>query len=141
MAITDERDEARPTGTLGIERWVYFAYLAMGVTAAWLFSKIGEASWAMLNDSVDAVPAVNEQVVTVVTALLAIAGMVFMFKSTKINTFVHEVCVELSKVAWPSKDETWSQTRVVIMVSILAAIVLGVFDGVWSRITDLIYNV
>ena len=57
------------------------------------------------------------------------------------RTFVVEVCVELSKVTWPTRKETWSQTIVVIVVSIIAAIILGVFDAFWAQITDLIYDV
>ncbi|KPK15008.1 MAG: hypothetical protein AMJ62_11195 [Myxococcales bacterium SG8_38] len=63
------------------------------------------------------------------------------YRSKKTHTFVVEVCVELSKVTWPARKETWSQTIVVIIVSVIAAIILGVFDAVWSQITDFIYNV
>ena len=51
------------------------------------------------------------------------------------------MCVELSKVSWPTRKETWSQTIVVIIVSIIAAVILGVFDAVWAQITDFIYDV
>jgi preprotein translocase subunit SecE len=44
-------------------------------------------------------------------------------------------------VSWPTRKETWSQTIVVLIVSVIAAIILGVYDAVWSHITDLIYNV
>ena len=48
---------------------------------------------------------------------------------------------ELRKVTWPTRKETWSQTIVVLIVSIIAAVILGVYDAVWSHITDLPYNV
>ena len=139
MAITKEQEAARPTGTLGIERWVYFAYLATGLTAFWLLSEVGSGVWAILADSVDAVPQVNEAAVTAGSILIAAIATIIAFRHAKLNTFVTEVCVELSKVTWPNKAETWQQTRVVLIVSIIAAIILGVFDQIWLRITDLIY--
>ena len=71
----------------------------------------------------------------------AFIAAVVAYRSKKVHTFVVEVCVELSKVTWPTRKETWSQTIVVLIVSVIAAVILGVYDAVWSHITDLIYNV
>ena len=51
-----------------------------------------------------------------------------------------EVAGELSKVTWPSRPETWRNTVVVIVTSIIAAAYLFLFDSVWSAFTDLIYG-
>jgi len=141
MAITTEQDKARPTGTLGVERWVQFAYAACAIALAWFLIKSSNAVWTMLADSVDAVPEPNATVIAVGSGLVAFIAAVIAYRSKRIHTFVLEVCVELSKVAWPTRKETWSQTIIVIIVSIIAAIILGVYDAVWSHITDLIYNV
>jgi preprotein translocase subunit SecE len=141
MAITDEVDKARPTGTLGVERWVQFAYAACAITLAWFLIKSSTAIWTMLADTVDAVPEPNATIIAVGAGLVAFMTAVITYRSQKIHTFVVEVCVELSKVTWPTRKETWSQTIVVIIVSIIAAVILGVFDALWSQITDFIYNV
>lgn len=141
MAITTEQDKARPTGTLGVERWVQFAYAACAVTLAWLLIKISNAVWSLLADTVDVVPEPNATIIAVASGLIALVAAVLTYRSKRIHTFVVEVCVELSKVTWPTRKETWSQTVVVIIVSIIAAVILGVFDAVWSQITDFIYNV
>ncbi|MGB9338122.1 MAG: preprotein translocase subunit SecE [Polyangiales bacterium] len=141
MAITKEQDKARPTGTLGVERWVQFAYAACAITLAWFLIKSGTAVWTMLADNVDAVPEPDGTLISVGAGLLAFIGAVIAYRSKKVHTFVVEVCVELSKVSWPTRKETWSQTIVVLIVSVIAAIILGVYDAVWSHITDLIYNV
>ena len=141
MAITDEQDRARPTGTLGVERWVQFAYAASAITVAWFLIKSSTAVWTILADTVDAVPEPNGTAIAVGSGLVALIAAVVAYRSKKIHTFVLEVCVELSKVTWPSRKETWSQTIVVLIVSVIAAIILGVYDAVWSHITDLIYNV
>ena len=141
MAITKEQDRARPTGTLGVERWVQFAYAACAITLAWFLIKSSTAVWTILADNVDAVPEPNATLISVASGLIAFIAAVIAYRSKKVHTFVVEVCVELSKVTWPTRKETWSQTIVVVIVSIIAAIILGVFDGIWSTITDLIYNV
>ncbi|MDH3653154.1 MAG: preprotein translocase subunit SecE [Myxococcales bacterium] len=141
MAITKEQDKARPTGTLGVERWVQFAYAACAITLAWFLIKSSTAVWTILADNVDAVPEPDSTMIAVGAGLIAFISAVIAYRSTKIHTFVLEVCVELSKVSWPTRKETWSQTVVVLIVSVIAAIILGVYDAVWSHITDLIYNV
>jgi preprotein translocase subunit SecE len=141
MAITKEQDKARPTGTLGVERWVQFAYAACAIALAWLLIKSSDAIWTLLADTVDVVPEPNETIIAVGAGLISLIAAVVAYRSQKIHTFVVEVCVELSKVTWPTRKETWSQTIIVIVVSIIAAIILGVFDAVWSQITDFIYDV
>lgn len=141
MAITTEQEKARPTGTLGVERWVQFAFAACAITLAWFLIKCANAIWTLLADTVDVVPEPNATIIAVGAGLVAFVTAVLTYRSTKVHTFVVEVCVELSKVTWPTRKETWSQTIVVIVVSIIAAIILGVFDAVWSQVTDLIYDV
>jgi len=141
MAITTEQDKARPTGTLGVERWVQFAYAACAITLAWFLIKLSGAVWTLLADTVDSVPEPNETIIAVGAGVIALVTAVITYRSQKIHDFVVEVCVELSKVTWPTRKETWSQTIVVIIVSIIAAVILGVFDAFWAQVTDLIYDV
>jgi preprotein translocase subunit SecE len=141
MAITKEQDKARPTGTLGVERWVQFAYAACAITLAWFLIKSSTAVWTILADNVDVVPEPNATVIAVGAGLVSFIAAVIAYRSKKTHTFVVEVCVELSKVTWPTRKETWSQTVVVLIVSVIAAVILGVFDAVWAQITDFIYDV
>jgi preprotein translocase subunit SecE len=141
MAITNEQDKARPTGTLGVERWVQFAYAACAIALAWFLIKLSGAVWTLLAETVDAVPEPNDTIIAVGAGLVALIAAVLSYRSKKVHTFVVEVCVELSKVTWPTRKGTWSQTIVVIIVSIIAAVILGVFDAVWAQITDFIYDV
>jgi preprotein translocase subunit SecE len=141
MAMTTEQNKARPTGTLGVERWVQFAYAACAVALAWFLIKSTNAVWTILADTVDSVPEPNATIVAAAGGFVSLAAAVAAYRSKRVHTFVLEVCVELSKVTWPTRKETWSQTILVIIVSVIAAVILGVFDGMWSQITDFIYNV
>jgi preprotein translocase subunit SecE len=141
MAITKEQDRARPTGTLGVERWVQFSYFGVAIALAWFLIKSSTALWTYLADTVDVVPEPNSTAIALGAGLVALIAGVVAYRSTKIHTFVTEVCVELSKVTWPTRSETWAQTVIVLIVSVIAAAILGVFDAIWAQITDLIYNV
>jgi len=56
----------------------------------------------------------------------------------KITKFLKEIRQELTKVAWPSKDELRDSTIVVILLSILLSAFIGIVDLGLSRITSLI---
>ena len=61
--------------------------------------------------------------------------------SNKIVNFITEVRAEMHKVTWPTRKETSQSTVVVVLTSIVAALMLFLFDSVWSAVTDLVYKV
>jgi preprotein translocase SecE subunit len=44
-------------------------------------------------------------------------------------------------VTWPSREETYTSTIVVVVTSVAAAAYTGVFDAIWSAITDYVYTI
>ena len=46
--------------------------------------------------------------------------------------FIEECIVELDKVAWPSGHETKVATYTVVVVSLIAAMILGFFDSIFG---------
>ncbi|MEM7495256.1 MAG: preprotein translocase subunit SecE [Myxococcota bacterium] len=50
--------------------------------------------------------------------------------------FIEESFVELDKVAWPTWPQTKSATWTVIATSVLASLVLGVFDALFAKLTS-----
>jgi len=119
--------------TLGIERWVQFAFIGVALVAFWLLDNLIHDIW-------DAFREPNPTYVTGLAAAIAVIGTLFAYKKPKYYKFVTEVAVELSKVRWPNRIETRAHTVVVVIVSIIAAVILGVFDAFWSSVTDLIYD-
>ncbi|MBK9033427.1 MAG: preprotein translocase subunit SecE [Myxococcales bacterium] len=67
------------------------------------------------------------------------AGVV-LYRHDRIHTLANEVASELGKVTWPTPKEVRAATIVVIVMSIISALVLGVFDLVWSNLTELVYG-
>lgn len=124
---------------LGLTRWVQFAFLMTGLLAFWLFDKVIGASWNMLAESFHSLPEPEGRYITPASLLLAVGVIILLFRHQRISRFSHEVASEMTRVNWPDRQETMKQTGVVLIVSILASLILGLFDIIWGNVTDLIY--
>ncbi len=71
-------------------------------------------------------------------ALAAVTAVV-VWRIPKTQQVSLEVALELRRVTWPSARETRAATVAVIVASGVAAVVLGVFDLVWSWLSSKIY--
>jgi preprotein translocase subunit SecE len=58
--------------------------------------------------------------------------------SQRIQRFWRETVGELRKVTWPTPPEAWKMTRLVIIVMLLMALVLGVLDFAFSNLISFI---
>ncbi len=52
---------------------------------------------------------------------------------SKINEYFKEIKLELKHVVWPTRNQTIFYTLIVIILSVLVAYFLGVFDFIFSR--------
>jgi preprotein translocase subunit SecE len=82
----------------------------------------------------------SELRITVVSAVLAILVVVALYRNDRIYTLANEVAGELKKVTWPTAKEVRAATFVVIVMAIISAIILGLFDLLWSQLTDMVYG-
>jgi len=77
-------------------------------------------------------------------SLIAAAGAVFigisLYRNDRIYHLANEVATELKKVTWPTAKEVRAATLVVIVMAIISAVILGLFDFVWSNLTELVYG-
>ncbi|MFY3746674.1 preprotein translocase subunit SecE [Anaeromyxobacter sp. Red801] len=76
---------------------------------------------------------------TVVGFALAIATAVVVWRIPKTQQVSLEVALELRRVTWPTMRETRAATVAVIVASTVAAVILGLFDLVWSWLSSKIY--
>ena len=58
-----------------------------------------------------------------------------------IKRWFKETAGELRKVSWPSREEALSLTRIVLIVTVILAAVLGVFDFIFARLVGLLVNI
>jgi preprotein translocase subunit SecE len=78
--------------------------------------------------------------VTLLSAGVSLVTSIVMYRSDKYYGLANEVAGELKKVTWPSAKEVRAATMVVIVMAIVSAIILGVFDMIWTNITELVYG-
>jgi preprotein translocase subunit SecE len=76
---------------------------------------------------------------TVIGYAIAVAAGVFTWRHPRANRVSLEVAGELKKVTWPSMRETRAATVAVVVATFIAAVILGVFDFVWARLSSLVY--
>jgi len=83
----------------------------------------------------------SEFKISMLSAVLAIVAGIVMYRSDKYYTLANEVAGELKKVTWPSAKEVRAATLTVIVMSIIAAVILGVvYDTMWGKLTELVYG-
>ena len=103
-------------------------FVVAGLVVAWILSTAYATLFATLR--INDTPLLGDKVTLARVAGFAtgalIAAVCFMWPKTK--NFVGACAEELNKVNWPSWGETKISTVVVIVTSVIAAMILGVFD-------------
>jgi preprotein translocase subunit SecE len=82
----------------------------------------------------------SETYVSMAAAVIATVTGIVMYRSDKYYYLANEVASELKKVTWPTGKEVRTATVVVIVMAIISAVILGLFDFVWSNLTELVYG-
>ena len=76
---------------------------------------------------------------TVQGFVAAAVAAVVTWRTEKARTVSLEIAGELKKVTWPTMRETRAATVAVVIATFAAAVILGVFDYVWARLSALVY--
>ena len=71
---------------------------------------------------------------------VAFGVAVYLWRRPDTHEVSIEIVAELRKVTWPSLAETRAATIAVIVASLVAALLLGLFDVFWQFLTDKIQN-
>lgn len=72
---------------------------------------------------------------SVVGAAVVGFGVFFGFlQHRKSVAFIDSVIVELKKAAWPSREETVSNTMIVVSTTVLFSLLLALYDFVWAKV-------
>jgi preprotein translocase subunit SecE len=82
----------------------------------------------------------DEFIVTVIAAVFSLVLGIGLYRHPRVHQLANEVTSELSKVTWPTPKEVRAAALVVIVMSIVSASILGLFDFVWSQLTEVVYG-
>lgn len=113
---------------------VHLIYLIGGLLGFVLLKWTGDWIWGYFTRTP------NEFYITVFAAVITIMGGIYLYRDEKSYGLVNEVATELKKVTWPDAQEVKTSTIVVVFMTILSAVILGFFDAIWSKLTQLVYG-
>lgn len=82
----------------------------------------------------------SDSKISLMAAVGAVVAGVVLYRNDRVYHLANEVSAELKKVTWPTAKEVRTATMVVIVMAIVSAIILGLFDFVWSNLTELVYG-
>lgn len=82
----------------------------------------------------------GESKITLIAAVGATVAGIVLYRNDHVYHLANEVSSELKKVTWPTAKEVRAATVVVIVMAIVSAIILGLFDFVWTNLTELVYG-
>ena len=82
----------------------------------------------------------SDVTISFASAGIAIVAGVIAYKNDRIYFLTNEVAAELKKVTWPTAKEVRTATTTVIVMALISAIILFVFDIAWSNLTELVYG-
>jgi preprotein translocase SecE subunit len=121
-------------------KYVSLIYLAIGVLLAWVLYRATRELflWTEIADAA----LVGGITTSVVAGVVLSAGVTaYLWKREDLRVFLGEVVEELSRVTWPTGNETRSSTIVVVVVAILASALVAVADYVWNGFTNLMLDI
>ena len=142
--------DASPTGeaalpaslpaTLGTRRFVYAAYLAGALAIAFLLTKIIDSVWLKLAATRPMLGEPRDEIVMPLAAVIGCALAAYYWKRTRARQLAEEVALELSKVTWPTRDEVFNSTAIVLLATLFATLFFFVMDQLWNYLTRLVFG-
>ncbi len=127
--------------TTGVEqprRIVAIAYVLAAIVLGVFLEKVLALvfSYARLNDfAIFGEWTLSTALGFAIAAIAAVVG----WRIPKTQTVSLEIALELRRVTWPSLRETRAATVAVVVATVIAALVLGLFDMVWGKLSALLY--
>jgi preprotein translocase subunit SecE len=82
----------------------------------------------------------SETTISLMAGVAAVVIGITLYRNDRVYHLANEVTSELKKVTWPTAKEVRTATMVVIVMAIISAIILGIFDLVWTNLTELVYG-
>ena len=115
---------------LGVQKYLYTGYFVAGCIVAYLAHQIVTKAWGEGHDAI----------ATGIAIVVGVGAVVAAWRNNRIRTLSQEVLDELVAVSWPSRQETYTATVVVIVTAVTSSFVIFFLDRFWSWFTDLIFR-
>ncbi len=114
------------------QKWVNLGLLLTAFLLFLLLGKVFDFFWDL-----GRLPLLDEWIVHPVYLLsfgVSLGSTIWVRRSANINEFFNEVVVELSKITWPNRKETFMSAGVVSLLVMIASLALVTMDYLWSLV-------
>ena len=118
------------------KRMVNMFFVAATLLAWGIFAKTFELVFAMSNIRNVALLGKGFTMATLVGAVVALAMLFWAWRHRRIRPMINEVGDELTKVVWPTWDDTKKNTVITVIVTIIISAILALFDLVFKWLTE-----
>jgi len=115
------------------KKWLDLGLGVVAVATGFILYQILNSAWDYFRLPLDASWPVS--IPQIAAFILALAIFVGLKRHKKVNEFGQEVILELSKVVWPTRQETVVSTGVIIIMVGIASGILFLFDTAWGTLT------
>lgn len=114
------------------QKWVNITFLAFSILIGYivfaaLFKLAGVYDFEAKVKNIDLV-------IRLVSMGLGAVLFLGLYKNESANQFMHEVVTELTRVTWPTNNETMSATVVVVIMVLVTGLLLGLLDKFWTLV-------
>ncbi len=79
-----------------------------------------------------------DKILMVASAVIGLVVFLGLYKSSVANSFMNEVVAEVSKVTWPTTDETFKATIAVLIAVTIAGVIFWLVDSGWVYLIGLV---
>jgi preprotein translocase subunit SecE len=125
---------------LGYVRFVYAAYMAGAMLAAFLVAKSGHIGWYKLGQWKPEFGEPKDEILYPIAGVIGVLISLYYWRKPSSRQYTNEVAEELSKVTWPSRKEVTNSTFVVVLTTVFATLFFALMDQFWKYVTDKIYS-
>src|SRR5213082_1211807 len=124
------------------QRWVAVGYIVLALLSGFFLEHVLLAGFGTFGVTQPLTrPLWNEWTwSSIIGLLIAFAAAFYLWTNAKSREVSFEIVAVLRKVSWPGLAETRAATIAVIVASLIAAALLGLFDVLWQFLTDKIQN-
>ena len=127
---------------LSRERYVVGAVVGLAIVLSMALARGFEWLWVWQEWNDPFILGIRQLPLTSIIAYAISAVLAFVtLRHPEANTMALEVVDELSKVVWPTREETGQATMVVVVAVLISSAFLGAFDAVWLWMTDWILGI
>jgi preprotein translocase SecE subunit len=120
--------------------FVALSFLVAGLVAALVLHRATASIFGLLQVNNAPLLGDNFPLSALIGAVLGLGVAATLFNVQRTSALMGEVIDELYKVAWPTSQETRVNTIVVIVTSVVASLILGVFDITFGQLSEALAN-